>query len=96
MSKSILQKEKECAICGALYELECHHVFGGPLRKLSERHGLKLWLCRKHHTESPEGVHHNRELREELQDFAQRAAMKHYGWTMEEWREKFLRNYLKE
>lgn len=96
MSKSILQKEKKCAECGTLYGLECHHVFGGPLRKLSEHFGLKVWLCRKHHTESPEGIHFNKEMRERYQHFAQKAAMKHYGWSIEDFREIFGRNYLLE
>lgn len=96
MSKSILQKEKKCFYCGALYGLENHHVFGGPLRKLSEHWGLKVWLCHRHHNEPPEGVHHNREKREELQDFAQRMAMKVYGWDIDDFREIFMRNYLLE
>lgn len=59
MSKSILQdKERNyCFLCAGLEndfsektELEEHHVFGGPNRKLSEKYGLKVYLCRRHHT----------------------------------------------
>lgn len=56
--KSILQERNgECYICA--YQgnhrkhdyLECHHVFEGVAnRKLSEKYGLKVYLCRHHHT----------------------------------------------
>lgn len=96
MAKSILQREKECLFCGAVYGLESHHVFGGPLRKLSEHYGLKVWLCWKHHTGQPEGVHFCREAREELQEAAQKVAMKHYCWTKEDFIKIFGRNYIRE
>ena len=51
MSESILQKCKECYFCGAKADLEEHHIFAGAAnRKISETYGLKVWLCREHHT----------------------------------------------
>ena len=89
---SILQKEKVCFVCKTPLDLECHHVFGGPRRKLSERYGLKLWLCHEHHTGS-QGVHFNREFMEELHDYAQRAFEAEYG--EEEFLKIFGKNYKK-
>ena len=57
MAKSIIQAEKECYICRRWYAvkttrgLEEHHILNGPLRSFSERHGLKVWLCHRHHNE---------------------------------------------
>lgn len=95
MSKSIIQTEKRCYICGSTIWLECHHVFGGnPNRKLSEQYGLKVWLCHDHHNEPPNGVHFNAELRQRLQAKAQRKAMEHYGWTEDQFRAVFGKNYI--
>lgn len=56
MSKSIIQKKKECIICGSL-NTEEHHVFYGTAnRKLSEKYGLKVYLCAEHHR-GTRGVH---------------------------------------
>jgi hypothetical protein len=39
-------------------------------------------------------VHQNREIRRKLQAIAQKKAMEHYGWSTEEFIEKFRKNYL--
>lgn len=64
MAKSILQSDKECYLCRKRYNLrttrglEEHHIlFGRGRRELSERYGLKVWLCHNHHNEPPLGVH---------------------------------------
>lgn len=48
-----------------------HHVFYGSKRRLSEYHGLKVYLCGKHHNASNEGVHFNPVLDRTLKQFAQ-------------------------
>lgn len=78
--KSIMQDRSEgrCYICEYFCGddsrkeiLEKHHVFGGPDRKASERFGLTVYLCRKHHTGDicgvKEAVHHP-----EYNDYARR------------------------
>ena len=56
--RSILQDKKSgrCYICenwrgddSIKSNLEEHHIFYGPNRKLAERYGLKVMLCRYHH-----------------------------------------------
>ena len=68
MAKSIMQTEKECFVCRELMHINCtidleeHHIYmGNPKRQLSEQYGLKVHLCKRHHTGN-EGVHHNRPL----------------------------------
>ena len=95
MANSIIQTEKRCYICGSERWLECHHVYGGnPNRKLSERYGLKVWLCHWHHNEPPTGVHFNAELRQRLQAKVQKKAMKYYGWDTDQFRSIFGKNYI--
>ena len=95
MAKSILQTEKECYFCGTVILLEEHHVFNGnPNRSLSEKYGLKVWLCHAHHNEPPYGVHFNVDARRRLQASAQQKAMEHYGWDVDTFRSKFGKSYL--
>lgn len=40
--KSIIQREKQCLICGS-WNIEDHHIFfGNANRKQSEKYGLKV------------------------------------------------------
>ena len=56
MSKSIMQRNKECIVCHNS-NVEEHHVFFGTAnRKLSEKYGLKVYLCTEHHR-GTRGVH---------------------------------------
>lgn len=92
---SIVQKEKKCFYCGTIYGLECHHVFGGnPNRKRSEEDGLKVWLCHQHHNEPPDGVHFNKYRMAWLHDYAQRKAMEYYGWSVNDFIQRYGKNYL--
>jgi hypothetical protein len=95
MAKSIMQAEKRCFICGSYSWLEEHHCFGGSgKRTLSEKYGLKVYLCHHCHNEPPDGVHHNKENRLRLQRTAQEKAMQHYGWSVDDFRRIFGKNYL--
>lgn len=90
--KSILQTSKYCWVCGSPYVVE-HHVFEGVShRKLSEKYGLKVWLCGKHHNASNEGVHFDKKLESKLQRYAQEEFEKRY--SHEEFMKIFKRNYL--
>ena len=92
---SILQKNKgKCLICGSRQWLECHHVFGAAERDASDEYGLKVYLCHYCHNEPPNGVHHNKAVRIKLQRYAQQRAMEHYGWSIEDFRSIFHKNYL--
>lgn len=92
MKKSIVEEEQECFICGYKGYLERHHIYGGPNRKLSEKYGLTIHLCYKHHQDSREGVHHNAPLMRKLHETGQRAFEKEHN--REEFRRIFGINYL--
>lgn len=93
--KSIMQKEKRCFICDSCGYVESHHIFHGTAnRKLSERHGLKVYLCYLHHRDSVTGVHFNRELDLSLKRIGQKAYEKQH--SREEFIKEFGKNYLED
>lgn len=101
MAKSIIQPNKEsCYLCGrrgGSDPLDVHHVFGGPFRKKSEHYGLKVPLCHfRCHIFGEDAVHVNAEVDKALKSEVQKIAMKHYGWTVDEFRQLFGKNYLLE
>lgn len=102
--KSVLHDKSlgTCYLCAILHvdfgiksDLEEHHIFGGnPNRKQSERHGLKVYLCREHHRESAEAVHRPDKNNHQrlLQEIAQTVFEKNH--TREEFMAIFGKSYL--
>ena len=85
MLDSVLQKEKCCFVCGAMQGLECHHIYGGIAnRPISEKLGLKVWLCVEHHR-GTDGVHgkNGKILMEHLHKKGQEYFEEHYGNRMD-------------
>lgn len=85
--KSIMhQKDGTCYLCMKLnqdysvkpYTEEHHCINGNGRRPLSEKYGLKVYLCREHHTIGEQAVHQNAEIAAVLKDDAQRAFEKHF------------------
>lgn len=80
--KSIIQKEKECYICGTPY-VEEHHIFYGTAnRKLSERYGLKVWLCPTCHRGN-RGPHFDKNVDAWLKDIAREAFEQMYSYNFQ-------------
>lgn len=88
--KSIMHNKQDgtCYLCILLHNdysrklvREEHHVpFGRGIRKLSERYGLKVYLCIPHHQHDAgeEAVHRNDTVRRLLDKEAQKAFERHY------------------
>lgn len=92
--KSVLQNEKKCYVCRTTQNLHDHHIFFGTAnRKLSEKRGLKVWLCAAHHNMSNEGVHFNKKLDTLLKMEAQEYYEEHIG-SREDFRSEFGKSYL--
>lgn len=90
---SILQDKKECYVTGRTDGLHEHHIFYGSSRKMSERHGLKVWLYHLYHVGSDLAVHGgNRSLDIRLKREAQ--AKFEETHTREEFIKAFGRSYL--
>jgi hypothetical protein len=92
--KSIIQRDMEsCYICGSTQDLHLHHViFGTANRKNSDKYGLTVRLCQKHHT-GAKGVHANRELDLFLKRNAQQCFEERIG-NREMFREIFGKSWL--
>ena len=75
-------------------QTERHHIFGGALRKKSERYGLVVDLCHFCHNEPPDGAHHNRHTANYLKQYGQKKAMKENGWSKADFIREFGRNYI--
>ena len=57
---SILQNEKKCYITGRYDNLDCHHVYGGANRKISDENGFWVWITHDlHNGNDPMAVHSN-------------------------------------
>ena len=92
--KSILQDKKECFKCLSTKNLESHHIlFGSANRKLSEKDGLKVYLCYEHHRGNY-GVHFNKELDLKLKRIAQKKWQEYYNKTTEDFIARYGKNYL--
>lgn len=80
--KSIMHDKNDgtCYLCMLLHGdysrkvTQEHHVFYGTAnRRLSEKYGLKVYLCLGHHEYGPEAVHQKQELSVMLKKKAQKA-----------------------
>ncbi len=75
--------------------LKRHEVFfGNKQRKLSIQYGLVIFLTDKMHNMSDEGIHFNKDFDDKVKKIGQRAFMKYYHKTKEEFREIFGKSYI--
>ena len=90
--------EKQCWLCGRngfYYQLDRHHIFGGPNRKKSEKYGLVVYLCHSEcHIFGEFAAHRNADTMLKLRRYGQRKAMRENGWTVEDFIREFGKNYL--
>lgn len=99
--KSILhdKKDRTCFLCMMLHNddspkanLHEHHVIHGwANKKLSEKYGLKVYLCLYHHEIGREAVHQNDRLNKMLKAYAQRTFEK--KWPEKDFYGIFGKNY---
>lgn len=91
---SILQEDKRCYVCNTRDNIHIHEVFFGKNRQKSIEDGCCVYLCGKHHNQSNDGVHFNKELDNELKQQMQLYWMKKYNKTKEDFIKRYGRNYL--
>ena len=102
MANSIIHiNTARCYLCGGPAEffdpLAKHHIFGGAMRKKSEKYGLTVFLHNnKCHIYGDNAVHRNARVNRALQAEAQKAAMEKYGWSVEDFRREFYKNYIED
>lgn len=78
MGKRIIMPtdENTCYLCGCYlneYNRNLHHCFHGTAnRKIADREGLMVFLCKSCHTDGKDAVHRNKETDIAVQQDAQR------------------------
>lgn len=100
--RSILhsKEEKTCYLCRMLHGdyrkhtvLHEHHcIYGRGRRQLSEKYGLKVYLCMEHHVTGEQAVHRNAKTALLLKQEAQKKFMEHFPDL--DFREVFGKNYI--
>ena len=92
---SLLQKDlSKCFVCGRSdRKLDRHEIWGGGYRQKSKATGMWVMLCHEDCHEGKHGVHQDPKKTFELRQLGQLALMKN-GWTVEDVRREFGRNYL--
>lgn len=85
-----------CIVCGTNQNLETHHCIGGSYRSISDKLGMTVRICSNCHTMNPDSVHRDPKAvsKKWLQKVGQIWAMEHYGWTVDEFRKVFGKNFL--
>lgn len=75
--------------------LKRHEVFfGRKNRQLSIKYGLIIFLTDEMHNMSDKGIHYNKEFDNQVKIIGQKAFMKYYHKSVEEFRKIFGKNYL--
>ena len=91
---------KICWLCGrngSADPLDKHHLFGAANRDKSERYGLYVYLCHSRcHIFGGDAAHRNPETMQQLHEYGQRKAMREQGWSVEDFRREFGKNYLED
>ena len=88
--KSIMHDENTCFICGS-YGVETHHcIHGTANRKLADKDGLTVNLCHQCHR----NLHDKGVNDKELQALAQQKWMEYYKKSIDEFRQRYGKNYL--
>lgn len=90
--KSILQNEKVCFITHREYGLHKHHIYGGPNRRISEKHGFYIYLIPEYHNMSNKGIHFDKEFDLRVKRLCQKKFEETH--TREEFIALIGRNYL--
>lgn len=94
MSKSIMQDDKFCFVCGTTENLHLHHIFYGTgKRKISDKYGCTIYLCPYHHTASNHAIHADNLLDLKIKKMCQ-ARLEAMGWSRELFIQRFGRSYL--
>ena len=94
---SILQEDtSRCFACGRCdRKLDRHEAFFGSNRRKSKAYGLWVTLCHDPCHLGKDGYQYSASKAGGLRAFAQIKAMEEYGWSVQDFRELFGKNYLK-
>lgn len=89
--------EKRCWLCGRTgpEHLDAHHVWGGPLRKTSEKYGAVVYLCHNRcHIFGKHAVHQDPETAFRLRQETQIRLMEENDWNIEDFINVFGKSWI--
>ena len=88
---SIVQQENCCFVCMCNLHTQRHEIFHGSNREKSKMYGLWVNVCPACHY-----LIHNGDgsIDKRLKVRGQEAAMTVYGWSIDDFRKRFGKNYL--
>lgn len=91
---SLLRRtENTCFLCGSNGFLQRHEIFHGTaLREKSKKYGLWVTLCPDCHRLA----HSDRAIAKGLKVTAEVEALEYYGWTVDEFRQRFGKSWIGE
>ena len=79
-----------CANCKREGDMVRHEIFHGPFRQKSKAYGLWVTLCPNCHMM----LHAHPEIDRGLKKVGETAAILHYGWCIQDFRDRFGKNFL--
>ena len=79
-----------CYRCHNTVQTARHEIYGGALRSKSKQFGLWINVCPQCHA----AVHDSGEMQDYYHRLGQHLAMAEYGWTVQEFRRRFYKNYI--
>lgn len=89
---------KRCWLCGrngTQDPLDRHHLFPGAYREKSEQYGLVVYLCHSRcHIFGKYAAHRNAVTMLKLKQYGQQKVMEEQGWTVDDFRREFGKDYL--
>lgn len=93
---SIVQEDTSvCFACGRSdRKLDRHECFCGAFRQKSKAYGLWVSLCHVPCHLGKDGYQYSASKAKGLRAYAQMKAMEAYGWTVDDFRRYFGKNYL--
>ena len=87
----VVSEEKHCVFCNSPF-VEVHHIFEGRgRRKLSDKYGLTVYICRLCHNEVHKYPNTGKDL--QLKQLGQTYYEDHFG-TREQFIKEFVKSYL--
>jgi hypothetical protein len=92
---SLLDTEPgRCYWCGRYMDAARHEIYGGANRDKSQALGLWVYLCPHCHQYGNHAVHRCAETNIRLKQIGQETAMAYYGWSNQEFLDRFGHNYV--
>lgn len=86
---SVMSSGSSCLFCRSPVVAR-HEVFHGFNRQKSKAFGFWINVCPEHHSK----IHNNAKIDNNLKRQAEQIALAQYGWTIEDFIERFGKNYL--